>query len=96
MKSEIRYKVPNGKLLNIQLCYDEHCNKIQTISISGDFFAYPEEAIELLERKLVNIELNESSLSNVINDFVNTAHVQFIGINAESLTKTILMCGNHD
>ncbi len=91
MKNNIQYKVPNGKLLKIQLSYDDQTKKIQTIYITGDFFAYPEEAIEHLETHLQHIKLDQSTLNKTIQDFIDTNHVQFIGIDAESLTKTILM-----
>ncbi len=53
MQSKSVYKVPNGKLLKIFLDYDEKSNLINELSITGDFFAYPEEAIELMENKLI-------------------------------------------
>ena len=48
------YKVPNGKLLKVSLDYDEVDNSIEQIRITGDFFAYPEESIELIEKKPVS------------------------------------------
>ena len=54
MQSKSIYKVPNGKLLKIFLEFNEKNNSIESIKITGDFFAYPEETIEIMENKLKN------------------------------------------
>jgi hypothetical protein len=92
MQSHSIYKVPQGKLLKISLEYDEKKNVITDIRITGDFFAYPEEAIELLETKLKNITLGRKQLLEKISSFIAEYHIQCIGVNAESLTQGILMC----
>jgi len=92
MNSKSVYKVPNGKLLKIFLEYNEDNNLIINISITGDFFAYPEEAIEIMENKLKNISLTKENLLNKINSIIRQNNIEFIGLNAEGLTKGILMC----
>jgi lipoate-protein ligase A len=92
MQSHSIYKVPQGKLLKISLDYDEKKNVITDIRITGDFFAYPEEAIELLEKKLKNIVLDRVVLLDTISFLIAQNHIQFIGVNAEGLTQGILMC----
>jgi hypothetical protein len=92
MQSHSIYKVPQGKLLKISLEYDEKKNVITDICITGDFFAYPEEAIELLETKLKNITLGRKQLLEKISSIIAEYHIQFIGVNAESFTEGILMC----
>jgi hypothetical protein len=91
MKSQSIYKVPNGKLLKISLDYDETSNVIRQIRITGDFFAYPEEAIVLIEKKLRNTALTPESLQEKISFIIHKHHVEFIGLNAQGLTKGILM-----
>ncbi|HWR28061.1 MAG TPA: lipoate protein ligase C-terminal domain-containing protein [Candidatus Thermoplasmatota archaeon] len=92
MQSYSIYKVPQGKLLKISLEYDEKMNVITDICITGDFFAYPEEAIELLEKKLKNTMLDHVHLLEKISSLIAEYHIQFIGVNAEGLTQGILMC----
>jgi hypothetical protein len=92
MQSHSIYKVPQGKLLKISLEYDEKKNVITDIRITGDFFAYPEEAIELLETKLKNTILERKQLLEKISSFITEGQIQFIGVNAEGLTQGILMC----
>jgi hypothetical protein len=90
MQSKSIYKIPNGKLLKISLNYTN--NVISEIRIMGDFFAYPEEAIEIIEDELKNFSLNRESLLNKINSVIKDNNIEFIGLNAEGLTDGIMMC----
>jgi len=90
MDKQIIYKVPGGKLLKIFLSYDESSNLIKDICITGDFFAYPEESVEELEKILKNKELDKKELMNIINLFVKDHGVEFIGIDSSTITDAIL------
>ena len=92
MQSKSVYKVPNGKLLKISLIYDKKNKSIDKISIMGDFFAYPEEAIELMEDELKNTKLTRDSLLKKIHTVIRMNNMEFIGLDAEGLTIGILMC----
>ncbi|HIH28170.1 MAG TPA: hypothetical protein HA260_00025 [Thermoplasmata archaeon] len=92
MQSRSIYKVPQGKLLKITLDYDETKNVITNIRITGDFFVYPEEALEHLEKKLKNICLERKELQEQISSVISKYHIEFIGLNAESLAQGIMMC----
>ncbi len=92
MQSQSVYKVPNGKLLKIFLEYDEKSNLIDDLKITGDFFAYPEESIEILEHKLKNIFLKREILIRKISTIIKENHIEFIGLNVEGLADGILMC----
>ena len=84
------YKVPDGKLLKVFLEKEEE--RIQTITITGDFFMYPEEKIEELERMLVGEELHEEKLHRSIQTFVEQEGLELFGVDIESLVQVILMC----
>jgi len=92
MNSKSVYKIPKGKLLKISLDYNENNKTINNVIITGDFFAYPEEAVEVLEKNLVNIKIEEESLLNEIKTVIKKNKYRFIGLNPEGLTKAILMC----
>ena len=92
MNSKSIYKVPNGKLLKINLEYNENTNYIENIKITGDFFAYPEEAVDILEEKLKNIQIKKNILLNMIQSIIHEHEIEFIGLNTEGLTEGILMC----
>jgi hypothetical protein len=92
MRSQSIYKIPRGKLLKISVEYDGKKNKIRDIRITGDFFAYPEEAIELMETKLRNVLIEREQLTEKIRSIITECHIEFIGVDAEGLTQAILMC----
>ena len=92
MNSKSVYKVPNGKLLKINLEYNEKTNNIENVKITGDFFAYPEESIELIEKELKNIKIEKNILFEKIQSVIKSHEIEFIGLNAEGLTEGILMC----
>jgi len=92
MQNKSVYKIPNGKLLKISLTYSKKNNTINQIRIMGDFFAYPEEAIEVLEDKLKNTVLAKDKLLERINFVIKENNFEFIGLDAEGLAQGILMC----
>jgi len=96
MKLKSVYKVPNGKLLKIFMNYDAEGNLIKDINITGDFFAYPEEAVELLEKKLRGARVDRDVLFSRINAVIEENDIEFIGLNVEGLTKAIMLCVYHE
>jgi hypothetical protein len=92
MQSKAVYKVPNGKLLKIDLDFEKETKTINNIKITGDFFAYPEESIDILEKELKNTQLEKDVLYDKINLIITNNNFEFIGVNAEGLTQGILMC----
>jgi lipoate-protein ligase A len=92
MISKSIYKVPDGKLLKINLNYNQKTNKINNVRITGDFFVHPEEAIEMIEEELKNLKLDKINLFEKIQSVVTQNNIELIGLDAESLTKGILMC----
>ncbi len=85
------YKVPGGKLLRVTLELDESTDpaKIASIVLNGDFFMHPEEAIEELESRLVNVPLVVEALQDVVQAFFDT-DVEVIGADVESIVHVIL------
>ena len=86
------YKVPNGKLLKIFIEYNLKKNTINMINITGDFFAYPDESIEIIEKNLKNVKLERKLLFDRINFIIKEYKIEFIGLNAKGITEGILMC----
>lgn len=81
-------KVPNGKLLKIFLEYEN--DKIASVKITGDFYVYPEESIELLEKDLADNTLEKSSLLKTIEGFIKEHEVEFFGVTADALADAIM------
>ena len=67
------FKAPKGVIkVELELAGD----KISRISLSGDFFMYPEDALEGLERALVGIEADRESLLAAVQKFYSSTGVQ--------------------
>jgi lipoate-protein ligase A len=92
MRTQSVYKIPQGKLLKISVEFDEKNFVIQDIRITGDFFIYPEEAVEVIESNLRNTVMEQRQLQEKISSIISRYHIEFIGLNVEGLTKGILMC----
>jgi lipoate---protein ligase len=78
------------KLIRVMLEYDEIENTINRIIITGDFFLYPEEALETLETGLIGTRLERKTLKQVIDNCLDNAEVY--GFDSTSLTEAILGC----
>jgi lipoate-protein ligase A len=65
MKS-YQHKIPDGKLIKIEIEIKK--GAIHHFQLSGDFFLYPEEKIELLEKAIIghNYQTASKALSRVI------------------------------
>lgn len=61
------YKAPKG-IIKVELSLSDD-NTISRISLSGDFFIYPEEALEHLERALLGIKAEYGSLISAVKNF---------------------------
>ncbi|MDQ5863553.1 MAG: hypothetical protein M3263_01595 [Thermoproteota archaeon] len=70
--------------------YDETENTINRIIITGDFFLYPEEALETLETGLIGTRLERKTLKQVIDNCLDNTEVY--GFDSTSLTEAILGC----
>ncbi|MGA7367657.1 MAG: lipoate protein ligase C-terminal domain-containing protein [Nitrososphaeraceae archaeon] len=87
---QLFYVYKTEKLLKIRLHYDEKQDSIQSIFISGDFFLYPEETLEIIEQNLVGVMAQEEAIKHKV--IQSLAGSQPFGFNACSLTTAILLC----
>jgi lipoate---protein ligase len=78
------------KLIRVMLEYDETENTINSITIAGDFFFYPEEALETLEADLVGTKLERDALKQEIDKCLKNSEAY--GFDSTSLTEAILGC----
>ncbi len=86
MQKTVKHKVKNGKLLEIRIIYDE---KIQELKILGDFFIYPDEGLEIIEKELVGVRLNLNSIEEKINNTIKKNNIEMIGIDPRSIAISI-------
>jgi lipoate---protein ligase len=78
------------KLIRVMLEYDETENTINSITIAGDFFVYPEEALESLEANLIGTKLERDALKQEIDKCLKNSEAY--GFDSASLTEAILGC----
>jgi lipoate---protein ligase len=78
------------KLIRVMLEYNETENTINSVTIAGDFFLYPEETLETLEADLIGTKLQRDTLKQVIDKCLKNS--QAFGFDSTSLTEAILGC----
>ena len=81
------FKAPKGVIkVEVQLSG----GKISRVSLSGDFFMYPEEAIEKLEQALVGVKAEKENLMAAIQSFYNSTGAQTPMMAPEHWVEAIL------
>jgi lipoate---protein ligase len=78
------------KLIKVSLEYDEISNIINSITITGDFFLYPEETLDKLEVSLIGTKVEKDDIKRMIEKCLNNSEA--FGFDSESLTDAILGC----
>jgi len=78
------------KLIKISLEYDEDSKIINSITITGDFFLYPEETLDELEVNLIGTKLGKDEIKQKIEKCLNGTEA--FGFDSQSLTDAILGC----
>jgi hypothetical protein len=81
------FKAPKG-VIKVEL--ETAGDRISSISISGDFFLYPEDAIELLEQALKNVKVDRESLLAAVKQFYTSTGATTPMIEPEHWVEAIL------
>ncbi len=81
----VTQKVPGGKLLCISVCFDSQ--KIDTLRITGDFFMYPETALERLEEHLKGAD--HRSVGEITEAFLVDQGVELLGFSPQDLLELV-------
>ncbi len=85
MQGSASVKPPDGKLLNVQLDYD---NRIESVRLTGDFFLEPPEARTTLESAIAGHprDVDRETLIEAI----DTVDATLIGFDADDLATATL------
>lgn len=83
-----RYKAEKG-LIKIKLDLED--GKISKITITGDFFFYPEDKLWDLEKTLIGCKVEEEKLTERITEFYRKMNVSSPGVKPEDFTKAITL-----
>ena len=79
------YKAPGGLLKS---SFEIKDNRINNLSLSGDFFCYPQDAITQLEMALEDADV--SQLEGVIEDFYRTISLETPGVLPADWLKVLI------
>jgi len=81
------FKAPKGVIkVELELEHDT----ISRISLSGDFFMYPEDALERLEQALVGVKAERESLMAAVQSFYNSTGARTPMMASEHWVEAIL------
>jgi lipoate-protein ligase A len=81
------FKAPKGVIkIEVELAID----RILRISISGDFFMYPEDALERFERLLVGSRVDRKSLMDRVENFFESTGARTPMVQPEHWVEAIL------
>ena len=86
---ESSFKIPGGKLVKVKLQVSS--GKIAGVTILGDFFLHPEEALQKIEESLIGTIVDETSIGNIIAQTLVDSGATLIGATASDIAKTIMM-----
>jgi hypothetical protein len=89
MQARITHKIPEGKLLRMELEFDT--TQLRTIKICGDFFIHPEETVIEWEKALQKtpVEAKPERIQQKLDSIVEKNNSKLLGINTEIIAKLI-------
>ncbi len=80
-------KAPGEKLLRVAVRHGG--GVLSSVRMSGDFFMYPEESIDILERALVGVAVEEQALIGVLEYEISHNGIELAGVSAASIARAI-------
>lgn len=90
-------KIPDGKLVKIEVLFDEVKKRIESIKITGDFFCYPENIIPEIELLFQNkkIPFKPADVETEIKDIEKIIEKgDLIGVSAKDIIEVIMEATN--
>ena len=91
MEFSAKNKAKGGKLVYVKLSLDGG-RRIRKAQIFGDFFAYPEEAIAIIESSLSDKSVDDKEgLIRSIEKAVRDCRAELVGLTPRSIVETIGM-----
>ena len=82
------YKVKGGKLIKVVL--EVEGDLIKSVKIYGDFFLYPEDAIEQIEQSIKGARLG-SDLRRIVAEAVERSGAPLLGFSVEDIAAAMLL-----
>ena len=84
----ITRKIPGGKLVRMDVTFSDH---IEDVVITGDFFLYPEDALDELIKVIrgKSLPINAAELTRELNQTLETNDAQFLGVSVNDLVSLL-------
>jgi lipoate-protein ligase A len=81
-------KVPGGKMIRIDVVFTKSLEKV---SITGDFFLFPEDALDEVEAALrgVDLPLDPETITATIEEILRSHKAELIGVSPLEITATL-------
>jgi lipoate---protein ligase len=81
-------KTPGG-LLRASLVVDRRPDRLKSVLLTGDFFAYPKRAVMDLEARLKNTSADKTSMRRTVEKFFATSETRILGVTPDDIASTI-------
>ena len=81
--ARVRRRCAGGKTVDVEV--EVEAGRLKRVVISGDFFAYPEGALESFEESLSGVEPSRDEVLEII----RRSGVEFLGASAEEIADMI-------
>ena len=91
MQGHSVYKIPQGKLVKIELDFDPKGKLIEAVKVTGDFFIYPEDSIRMIENRFMGLPLDKKFMAESLSGFLAENEIQVFGFSPEDLAHALLM-----
>lgn len=82
------YKVPGGKLLKVE--FEVEAGTIANFSLTGDFFLYPEDGVDLINESLNGCKLERKEIEERIGAAITHNSLNPVGFSPADLASAIL------
>ncbi|MEM2878122.1 MAG: lipoate protein ligase C-terminal domain-containing protein [Candidatus Hadarchaeales archaeon] len=88
------FKAPKG-LIRVEVGIEE--NRISRVSITGDFFMYPEEALFELERELIGVAVEREAVREAVRRFYGRTGAKTPMVDVEHWVEAVMRAaGSHE
>lgn len=90
MEGKSSRKVPGGKLVRATVRYRD--GTIQKVRLTGDFFLYPEDALERIEEALTGkpVDTDRVALSEAVEYALEDAEAELVGVGPDDIAIAVL------
>lgn len=90
MEGESSRKVPGGKLVRARVRFGE--DRIESVKLTGDFFLYPEEALDRVEDAIAGkpVDSDHVDLAETVEYALEDAEAELVGIGPDDVAIAVL------